>query len=133
VSGLSFVTEPAHIARAAAESLAQQVADIFDVIARSGAKTARLSVDGGPSENPFLMQLVADLLAHPVSPCRNSETSAIGAAYLAGLATGFWQSTAELTGLIAHSPDIAPRMADTQRKDLRNLWQGAVARTTLRL
>ena len=133
VSGLSFVTEPAHIARAAAESLAQQVADIFDVIARSGAKTARLSVDGGPSENPFLMQLVADLLAHPVSPCRNSETSAIGAAYLAGLATGFWQSTAELTGLIAHAPDIAPRMADTQRKDLRTLWQGAVARTTLRL
>ncbi len=133
ISGLSFVTEPAHIARAAAESMAQQVADIFDVIAASGTRTGRLSVDGGPSENPFLMQMVSDLLAHPVTPCKDSETSAIGAAYLAGLATGFWQSLDALTGLMTRGKRFTPDMPDKDRKTLRKTWKDAVARTTLRL
>ncbi|KMW57637.1 Glycerol kinase [Candidatus Rhodobacter oscarellae] len=133
ISGLSFVSEPAHIARAAAESMAQQVADIFDVIERSGMTIGRLSVDGGPSENRFLMQMVADLLAHPVTPCRDSETSAIGAAYLAGLATGFWQDLDQLTGLAARGGRLVPDMPAKDRKALRSLWKDAVARTTLRL
>ena len=133
ISGLSFVSEPAHVARAAAESMAQQVADIFDVIQRSGKTIGRLSVDGGPSENPFLMQLVADLLAHPVTQCRNSETSAIGAAYLAGLATGFWGSLDQLRGLQSYGERLVPTMPDTDRKAHRTLWKDAVARTTLRL
>ena len=133
IAGLSFVTTPAHIARAAAESMAQQVADIFDVVTQSGTQTGRLSVDGGPSENPFLMQLVADLLAQPVTPCRNAETSAIGAAYLAGLATGFWPDLDALTGLIAHGDRIDAVMPDDQRKELRAAWRDAIARTTLHL
>lgn len=133
ISGLSFVTEPAHIARAAAESMAQQVADIFDMIAASETKTGRLSVDGGPSENPYLMQMVAGLLSHPVTPCKDSETSAIGAAYLAGLATGFWQSLEELSGLMARGQTFAPNMPEKDRKTLRTIWKDAVARTTLRL
>ncbi len=133
ISGLSFVSEPAHVARAAAESMAQQVADIFDVIQRSGKSIGRLSVDGGPSENPFLMQMAADLLAHPVTPCKNSETSAIGAAYLAGLATGFWKTLDELTGLISHGDCLTPEISDKERQALRALWKDAVARTTLRL
>jgi glycerol kinase len=133
ISNLSFVTEPAHIARAAAESMAQQVADIFDVIAGSGTQLGRLSVDGGPSENRFLMQLVADLLAQPVTPCTNSETSAIGAAYLAGLATGFWQNLEELSGLVSHGARIDPVLTEEDRQELRASWKDAVARTTLRL
>ncbi len=133
ISGLSFVTEPAHMARAAAESMAQQVADVFDVVASSDAETGTLSVDGGPSENPFLMQMVADLLAHPVTPCKNSETSAIGAAYLAGLATGFWQNLDELTGLVSHGARLTPHMPENDKTDLRKIWKDAVARTTLHL
>ena len=133
ISGLSFVSGPAHVARAAAESMAQQVADIFDVIERSGKTIGRLSVDGGPSENPFLMQLVADLLAHPVTPCKNAETSAIGAAYLAGLATGFWRSLEELETLVSHGNRFTPNMPENERKELRVLWQDAIARSTRRL
>ena len=133
ISGLSFVTEPAHLARAAAESLAQQVSDIFDVVNSSGRTPGQLSVDGGPSENRFLMQLVADLLAHPVTPCRNSETSAIGAAFLAGLATGFWPDLSSLRTLVLRDATITSKMSETTRNGLRKNWQQAIVRTTLSL
>ncbi len=133
ISGLSFVTEPAHIAHAAAESMAHQVADIFDAVGKSGKTTGRLSVDGGPSKNRFLMQLVADLLAHSMTPCRNSETSAIGAAYLAGLATGFWPDLAALRDLIARDSAINPSISNDERKERRAQWKEAIARTTLRI
>lgn len=133
ISGLSFVTEPAHVARAAADSLAHQVADILDVITGSGMKVGRLFVDGGPSENGFLMQLVADFLAHPVTPCRNSETSALGAAYLAGLANGFWSDLDALRSVISHDAPIEASIPDEERTDLRADWRDAIARTTLSL
>ena len=129
--GLSFVTEPAHIARAAAESLAHQVADVFDVVGQSQARDGRLFVDGGPSGNPFLMQMVADLLTRSVTPCKNPETSAIGAAYLAGLATGFWPGTSALTDLINHSTSITPQMPQRHSRELRANWRDAIARTIL--
>ena len=133
ISGLSFVSEPAHIARAAADSIAHQVADVIDVVAQSGTDVGALFVDGGPSENLFLMQLTADLLARTVTPCRNSETSAIGAAYLAGLATGFWPDFEALTHLMSHDPPITAHMSDEDRMALRSDWQDAIARTTLRM
>lgn len=133
ISGLSFVSEPAHVARAAAESMAQQVADIFDVIKRSGNMIGRLAVDGGPSENSFLMQMVADLLAHPITPYRNSEASAIGAAYLAGLATGLWQTLDELAALASHGESFIPVMSKNEREELRTFWHDTLARTMLRL
>lgn len=133
ISGLSFVSEPAHIARAASDSIAHQVADIIDVIAGSGTSVGTLFVDGGPSGNPFLMQLVADILGRSVTPCRNSETSAIGAAYLAGLATEFWPDLEALKRLMSHETPIDASMSDKERRAARAQWQDAVARTTLRI
>ncbi|MEP2030431.1 MAG: FGGY-family carbohydrate kinase [Paracoccaceae bacterium] len=128
ISGLSFNSAPAHIARAAADSLAHQVADVYEIMQRTGSDIGRLFVDGGPSSNPFLMQLVANCLAHAVTPCRNTEASAIGAAHLAGLATEFWPDLAALTALAAHEAPIPPKNTQTGR----DAWRVAIARTTLR-
>lgn len=133
ICGLSFNTHPAHIARAAADSLAHQVADIYAIMSQAGSVMGRIFVDGGPSANPFLMQLVANQLDHAVTPCRNSEASAIGAAHLAGLATGFWPDLDALAALADHG---APRFADltqSQHQTARHGWQAAIARTRLRL
>lgn len=128
VSGLSFGSGPAQVARAAAESLALQVADVFAIMAAAAGQIGRLSVDGGPSRNGFLMQMVADYLDHPVTPCRNSEASALGAAHLAGLAVGVWDDLDDLATLAQHDASIAPRMAaDRRRRDLEQ-WHRAVAR-----
>lgn len=133
ISGLSFTTQPAHIARAAADSLAHQTADIYDFITEAGSDLGRIFVDGGPSTNPFLMQLVADTLSHAVTPCRNSEASAIGAAHLAGLATGFWPDLGALTALAAHGAPYQPHLPEPLRDPLRRVWREAVARATLHL
>ncbi len=133
VSGLSFNSKPAHIARAAADSLAHQVADIYEIMARAGSDMGRVFVDGGPSGNPFLMQLVADSLTKPVTPCRNSEASALGAAHLAGLATGFWPDLNTLSTLAAHGTPYAPATDPQTQQSTRAAWREAIARTTLRI
>lgn len=131
ICGLSFGTKPAHIARAAAESLAHQVADVYDVMQAAGKGIGRLYVDGGPSGNAFLMQIVADFLNHPVSPGRNPEMSAIGAAHLAGLATGFWPDLETVSQLTSHDPPIAPAQDAAARDSARADWRNAIARTIL--
>jgi len=133
ISGLSFNSKPAHIARASADSLAHQVADVYEIMAEAGSEIGRLFVDGGPSKNPFLMQLVAENLAKAVTPCRNSEASALGAAHLAGLATGFWPDLAALARLTAHGDPYAPKTDAEQRETARTAWREAIARTTVRL
>jgi len=138
LAGLSFKSTPAHIARAAADSLAHQVTDIFDIMAREikareGADIGRLFVDGGPSANPFLMQLVADYLTKPVTPCRNAEASALGAAHLAGLATGVWPDLDALAALAAHGDPYAPMISPETQQTARTTWREAIARTILRL
>ena len=129
ISGLSFGSEPAHIARAAAESIALQVHDVFAIMANAAKGIGRLSVDGGPSQNDFLMQMVADYLDHGITPCRNAEVSALGAAHLAGLATGFWQNLEELGRLAHHGPQILPALATDARLNRLQVWRKAVART----
>ena len=133
ISGLSFNSTPAHVARAAADSLAYQVADIYDVIAIATPCIGSLFVDGGPSANPFLMQLVAESLSKAVTPCRNSEASALGAAYLAGLATKFWPDLDALSKVAVHGTPYTPRTKAAQTQSSRTEWQAAIARTTLRL
>ncbi len=131
ISGLSFGATPAHVCRAAAESLAFQVHDVFAIMSEAAAGIGRLFVDGGPSRNRFLMQLVADYLGHPVTPCRNSEASALGAAHLAGLSTGFWPDLETVAGLSRHDGEIAPSMpADTRDAGL-SAWRKAIARAIL--
>ena len=129
ITGLSFGSEPAHIARAAAESIALQVHDVFEIMSGAATDIGRLSVDGGPSHNAFLMQMVADYLDHSLTPCRNAEVSALGAAHLAGLATGFWQDLKELGLLAHHGPEIQPMLAANERQNMLHLWRTAIART----
>lgn len=129
ICGLSFGAEPGHIARAAAESMAYQVHDIFGIMDTVEDGFGRLFVDGGPSRNRFLMQLVADYLDHAVTPCRNSEASALGAAHLAGLAVGFWPDLAAVADLARHDPVIAPTMPQDRRAVGLAQWNKALAGT----
>lgn len=129
VCGLSFGSGPAHVARAAADSIALQVHDVFEIMSNASQGIGRLFVDGGPSENRFLMQLVADYLDHPVTPCENSEASAIGAAHLAGLAIDFWEDVAAVAQLATHGTEIPPSMSAADRDADLALWRKAIART----
>lgn len=132
ICGLSFGTTPAHIARAAAQSMALQVHDVFSIMEKAAHGIGRLSVDGGPSRNSFLMQLVADYLGHGVTPCKNSASaSAMGAAHLAGLATGVWPDLAALSALTNHEDEITPHIDPATRDMDRLNWRNAIARTCL--
>ncbi len=131
ICGLSFGSKPAHVARAAAESMAFQAADVFDIMSDAAEGIGRLFVDGGPSRNAFLMRLVADALGREVTPCRRPEASALGAAHLAGLATGFWPDLGTIAALAEHGPPVMPAMPQDHRKAWRDRWQKAVARALL--
>lgn len=132
ICGLSFGAGPAHLARAAAESMAFQVQDVFAIMSRAANGIGRLSVDGGPSRNPFLMQLVANYLDHPVTPCRHSaEASAVGAAHLAGLATGIWPNLDALSALADHETEFAPALPKEIQQSGLAAWSKAIARTAL--
>jgi glycerol kinase len=131
ICGLTFGSGPAHIARAAADSMAHQVADVFDIMTQAAGGIGRLFVDGGPSRNRFLMQLVADALGHAVTPCRNPEASALGAAHLAGLATGFWPDVQTIATLADQGEAVVPDMPPDQRAADRAAWRKAIARATL--
>lgn len=129
ISGLTFGSRPAHIARAAAESIAFQVNDVFAIMTEAAQGIGNLFVDGGPSRNHHLMQLVADYLHHPVTPRKNPEASAIGAAHLAGLATGFWPDLDSLAGLAGSDSAIKPNLPHEVRKANITAWRKAIART----
>lgn len=131
ICGLTFGSGPAHIARAAADSMAHQVADVFDIMTQAAGGIGRLFVDGGPSRNRFLMQLVAHALGHAVTPCRNPEASALGAAHLAGLATGFWPDVQTIATLADQGEAVVPDMPPDQRAADRAAWRKAIARATL--
>ena len=131
VCGLSFGTGPAHLARAAVESIALQVLDVCDVISETTGKFERLFVDGGPSRNGFLMQTVANILDCPVQPHRETELSALGAGYLAGIATGVWTDPAATADLSSRAPIVTPDMDPTIRESLIGQWRTAIARTVM--
>jgi glycerol kinase len=131
VCGLSFAAGRAEVARAAAESMALQVQDVFAIVTgTAGQPIGRLYVDGGPSRNRFLMQLVADRLDHPVTTCESAEASARGAAYLAGLAVGLWPDTATVAALERHGETLDPAMAADVRQSILKGWDEAIARST---
>ncbi len=118
------------IARAALESIAFQCADVLEAMQQDSAVTlSELRVDGGAARNDLLMQFQADILNVPVvRPCI-TETTALGAAYLAGLACGFWTSTAELAAHWQVERRFEPQMAETQRACLLTHWHAAVEQT----
>ncbi|MEK4402902.1 glycerol kinase GlpK [Sporosarcina sp. FSL K6-6792] len=127
IFGLTRGTEKEHLIRATLESLAYQTKDVLDAMeADSGISLKTLRVDGGAVENDFLMQFQADLLNVPVERPLISETTALGAAYLAGLAVGFWTDRSEISAHWNLDRPFEPKMEQQQREDLYAGWQKAV-------
>jgi glycerol kinase len=132
ISGLTRGSTLAQLARAAIESIAYQVRDVFEAMqSAAGGALSVLMVDGGVTRNEQLMQFQADILGVPVQRNDTAELSAMGAAYLAGLATGVWSSTNELAALPRSIKRFEPAMGEVERARLVTAWQDAVARTTL--
>jgi glycerol kinase len=127
--GLRRDTGPGHIARAALEAIAFQVADVLEAVhSETGAPLQALRVDGGAAVNDLLMQFQADVLGVPVVRPRVTETTALGAAYLAGLATSFWPSPDALRAERKGDVRFEPKMNATERAERRGRWQKAVER-----
>ena len=127
--GLRRDTKPGHIARAALESIAFQVADVLEAVeSETGTPLGALRVDGGAAVNDLMMQFQADVLGVPVVRPRVTETTALGAAYLAGLATGFWANPEELRAKRQGDTRFEPRMSSDDRAARRALWRRAVER-----
>jgi glycerol kinase len=132
ISGLTRGSRLDQLARAAIDSIAYQVRDVFDAMqAASGGSLRLLMADGGVTRNAQLMQFQADILGVPVQRNDTAELSALGAAYLAGLAAGVWASTAEIAALPRSVVRFDPVMPAAERDRLYHGWQVAVARTTL--
>jgi glycerol kinase len=131
--GLTRGTTREHVARAALEALAYQTRDVADAMATAaGVPTRALRVDGGAAANDFLMQFQADILGVVVERPRVVEVTALGAAFLAGLATGLWRSQSDLAGGRRLERRFRPRMDAATREALYRGWQAAVARVRSR-
>jgi glycerol kinase len=129
LAGITRGTTNAHIARAVLESISYQTRDVVEVMERdSGLPLKELRADGGASVNSFLMQFQADMLGVPVEVPRIVETTALGAAYLAGLATGFWQSQEEIDSKWKLAHRYEPAMSADERDRLYRRWHKAVER-----
>jgi glycerol kinase len=129
IVGLTRGTTRAHIARAALESIAFQSAEVLEAMQKdSGEKLAELRVDGGAAANDLLMQFQADLLGVPVVRPRVLETTALGAAYLAGLSVDLWKSREELAQHWQIQRRFEPRMDLSKRQNLMGRWREAVGR-----
>ena len=136
ITGLTRGSTVAHIARAALESIAYQSAALLqamnrDAIEAGGAPVTELRVDGGACVNDLLMQCQADLLGLPVIRPVVTETTALGAAYLAGLTTGVYQSTDELSALWRPERRFLPSLLPERAKELMARWEHAVRQTVL--
>ena len=128
--GLRRETTAAHIAQAALESIAYQSRDVLDLMQNAtGLRLSRLKVDGGASVNSRLMQFQADILDCVVNRPKVTETTALGAAYLAGLAVGYWQDTTHIVNNWLLDREFQPTMPAQQRAALLRNWQRAVERS----
>jgi glycerol kinase len=128
--GITRGTTTAHFTRAALEAIAYQVFDVLKAMEKdSGKPTQELRVDGGATANNFLMQFQADLLDCEIKRPKIIETTALGAAFLAGLAVGFWKDQEELQKLWQPDKTFSPAMEDSKREKLVHFWHKAVERT----
>jgi glycerol kinase len=129
IIGLTRGATKAHVARAALESIAFQSFDVLQAMQRDAAQTlTELRVDGGAARNDLLMQFQADIMGVPVVRPVITETTALGAAYLAGLATGFWSGTDEIASLWTAERKFEPSMSRGRRDELVGEWRRAVDR-----
>jgi len=128
IFGLTRGTTAGHLARAAIESIAYQVADLLDAMRKdSGDPVRELRVDGGAAANDDLMQFQADILGVPVIRPAVTETTALGAAYLAGLGVGFWDKDIDANAGKEHR--FEPKIPSSQVRSLRERWNEAVSRS----
>ena len=130
ITGITRGTKAAHIARAALEGIAFQTMDIVDAMQKdAGVVLGELKVDGGASKNNLMMQFQADILNTSVIRPKETETTARGAAYLAGLAVGFWSSIDEVRGQWEADRSFSPQASPEEVKAARNGWAEAIGRT----
>ena len=128
--GITRGTSRDHIIRAAQESIAYQVWDLADAMEKdTGISLKELNADGGASRDSFLMQFQADILDKPVCRPKIRETTALGAAYLAGLAVGFWSGREEIRALRQTDRLYQSDMTDKTRERLLRGWHKAVGRS----
>lgn len=132
IFGLTRGTSKEHFIRATLESLAYQTKDVLDAMERDAdIKVETLRVDGGAVNNEFLMQFQSDLLDLDVELAKLNESTALGTAFLAGLATGFWSDIKEIEKMRNSKKTYSPKMESTKRQELYNGWQKAVEATRL--
>jgi glycerol kinase len=129
IVGLTRGANRKHLVRAALEAIAFQTREVVDAMTRdSGIKPEVLRVDGGAARNDFLCQFQADILGVPVERPATIETTALGAAYLAGLATGFWRSELDLKAHLKIERRFEPCMGMSRREELYGGWRRALER-----
>jgi glycerol kinase len=130
IVGLTRGATRAHIVRAALEAMAYQTRDVIECMQKdSGIKAKELRVDGGATRNDFLCQFQADILGVPVVRPVITETTALGAAYLAGLAVGYWKNDKEIAAQWQQEKRFEPKMKKSEREALYEGWQQAVKQT----
>jgi glycerol kinase len=133
ICGISRETSKAHIARAALESIAYQIKDLIDLmIEKAGIELKELRVDGGPTRNDFLMQFQTDILQKAVVRSGIEEISALGSAFMAGLATGFWNDMNEIEKLRIVDRTFQNNMPAHEIKKLYSGWEMAIRRTLIK-
>jgi glycerol kinase len=129
IVGLTRGSNRHHLVRAALESIAYHTREVVDAMTRdSGLRPEVLRVDGGAARNDFLCQFQADILGIPVETQATTECTALGAAYLAGLATGFWKGEGELAAQLKIARHFEPRMDAARREELYGGWRRAIER-----
>lgn len=129
VYGITRDTGPAHFARAALESVAYQTYDLFAAMAQDGMRPSRLRVDGGMAANGWLMQFLSDILDIPVDRPQVLETTALGAAMLAGLADGAYESLEDMAESWQLEAQFEPSLGTAERRKLLSGWSEAVTKT----
>ncbi len=130
IVGLNRATTAAHIARATIEGMALQVKDVVDAMEKdSGTPICELKVDGGASDNSLLLQFQSDILGTAVVRPQEKETTALGAAYMAGLAVGVWSGLEQLKSMAAEGKVFSPSMDDARRRDILDAWHKAIRLT----
>ncbi|HJP27486.1 MAG TPA: glycerol kinase GlpK [Dehalococcoidia bacterium] len=134
ITGLTRGSDKNHIVRAALESTAYQVKDVVDAMEAGRPRSSQsIRADGGQSANPFVMQFQADILDRPVEVASITETTALGAAFLAGRGIGLWRSDSEIEAMWKSSAVYEPSMSESERNSLYSGWLEALRRTSPRI
>ena len=129
IFGLTRGSSRAHIVRACLEAICYQTADVIDAMVRDSSSLNTVRVDGGASANDFIMEFQADILGRTVIRPENVESTAMGAAFLAGLGCGIWRSFEDISQISGSCKEFLPAMKSTKRKALREGWNKAVRRS----